>query len=144
MTDPRHAAMRQLALTVLAQRAGPAGGAEAIAAAADRAHDDLTRVLATVIGDIGVNALTDRALHLTKGEYPWLVPSREPRRVKDTFAQIIDALKRQDRAVATDAAATVFATFLGLLAIFIGEPLSARLVKQAWPDAFSSSHTEET
>ena len=144
MTAPGHAALRQLALTVLARRAGPAAGAEAIAAAADRAYDDLARVLATVIGDIGVDAITDRTLHLAKGEYSRLVSTREPEDAVDTFAQIIDALKRQDPTVATEAAAAVFATFLGLLATFIGEPLAARLLRQAWPDAFSSANTEET
>jgi DNA-binding GntR family transcriptional regulator len=105
MTAPGRAALRQLALTVLARRAGPTAGAEAIAAATDRAYDDLARVLATVIGDTGVNALTNRTLHLAKGEYSWLVPTRAPEDAEDTFAQIIDALKRQDPAVATEAAA---------------------------------------
>ena len=144
MTALEDVALRHLALKVLARRAGPAAGAEAIAAAADRAYDDLARVLATVIGDMGVNALTGRTLHLAKGEYSRLVPAREPEDAEDTFAQIIDALKRQDPTVATEIAAAVFAIFLGLLATFIGEPLATRLLQQAWPDAFSSANTEET
>jgi hypothetical protein len=31
-----------------------------------------------------------------------------------------------------------------LLVTFIGEPLTARLLRQAWPDAFSDASTEET
>jgi CheY-like chemotaxis protein len=46
MTAPSHASLRQMALTMLARRAGPAARADAIAAAADRAYDDLARVLA--------------------------------------------------------------------------------------------------
>jgi hypothetical protein len=144
MTAPGHAALRQLALTVLARRAGPAAGAKAIAAAADRAYDDLVRVLATYIGGMGVKALTDRALHLAKSEYSSLVPTRMAEDPEDTFAQFIDALKRQDPAVASEGAAAVFATLLGLLATFIGEPLAARLVRQAWPDALSGANTEGT
>jgi hypothetical protein len=53
-------------------------------------------------------------------------------------------LKRQEPATATDAATAVFEAILGLLATFIGEPLTARLVQQAWPDAFSSTGTEGT
>ena len=137
------AALRQLALRVLAQHAGPAAGAEAIAAAAGRAYDDLARVLATVIGEAGANALADRALHLAKSEYPWLAPTREPAYAEMKFSQIIAPLARQDPAVGAAAAAAVLAAFLGLLATFIGEPLAARLWRQAWPDVFQRN-AEET
>ena len=67
MTALGHAARRQLALKVLAQHAGPAAGTEALAAAAHRAYDDLVRVSAPLIGQVGVDALTGRALHLGEG-----------------------------------------------------------------------------
>jgi hypothetical protein len=140
MTAPEHTAQRELALTLLARRTGPAAGAEAIAAAAERAYDDLTRVLAPVIGDIGVNALTDRALHLAQREYPWLLVTREHKYVEAKFSQIAVALKPQDPAVATEAAAAVLATILGLLATFVGEALGERLVRQAWPGLFQRQH----
>ena len=78
MTALGNAALRQLALKVLAQHAGSAAGAEALAAAAHRAYDDLARVSAPLIGQVGVDALTGRALHLAQREYPWLVHTREP------------------------------------------------------------------
>ena len=137
-------ALRQLALTVLRRHAGPEADAQAIAAAADRAYADLARVLAPVIGDIGVSALTDRALHVAQREYPWLVRTHEGAPADRTFSHVIASLKGQDPAVATDAAGAVFAMFLGVLATFIGEPLAARLVRQAWPGDFSGAHTEET
>jgi hypothetical protein len=145
MTDLGGAATRrELARRVLARHAGPAADATAIAAAASRAYDDLARALAPVIGDLGVAAMTDRALHLTTREYAWL-PSRAPRSADTTFAQVIDVLNRQDdAAVAAAAAAAVFAAIIGLLATFIGEPLAARLVQQAWPDAVSSADSQET
>jgi hypothetical protein len=143
MTALENAALRQLALKVLAQHAGPAAGAEALAAAARRAYDDLARVSASLIGRGGVDALTGRALHLAQREYPWLVPSREPEHTEGPFAEVVACLERQDPAVATEAAAVVFATYTGLLITFIGEPLTARLLGTAWPDAFSAS-TEET
>ena len=119
-------------------------GAEAIAAAADRAYEDLARVVAPIIGDMGVNALTNRALHLAEVEYPWLRPARERKPSDEGFAHVSGALKGQDAGVATEAAATVFARFLGLLATFIGEPLAMRLVRQAWPNVLPSAHAEET
>ena len=158
MTALGNAALRQLALKVLAQHAGPAAGAEALAAAAHRAYDDLARVSAPLIGQVGVDALTGRALHLVQREYPWLVHTREgtPTRTERTpgtpqpeqgegpFAHVIFCLQRQDPAVATEAAGAVFATFTGLLVTFIGEPLTARLLRKAWPEAFSDASTEET
>jgi hypothetical protein len=145
MTDFAGEARRGLARRVLARRAGAAVDATAVASAASRAYDGLARVLAPVIGDIGVAAMTGRALHLTRREYAWL-PSRTPTPADDpTFTQVIDVLKRQDDpAVAAEAAAAILATIIGLLATFIGEPLAARLVQQAWPDAVSSADTEET
>ena len=143
MTALGNAALRQLALKVLAQHAGPAAGAEALAAAARRAYDDLARVSAPLIGQVGVDALIGRAARLAQREYPWLVPTREAGHAEAPFAQIISCLERQDPALATEAAGAVFATFTGLLATFIGEPLTARLLRQAWPDAFSDARAEE-
>ena len=144
MTAPGNAALRRLALKVLAQRAGPGAGAEALAAAARRAYDELAQVAAPLIGQAGVDALTGRALHLTQRQYPWLVPPGDPQQSEGPFAQVISSLERQDPAVATEAAGALFATFTGLLVTFIGEPLTARLLRKAWPDAFSEADKEET
>ena len=144
MTATEHEAMRQRALTVLAHYAGPAVGAEAIGAAADRAYDDLVRVLAPVVGDHGVSALADRAVHNVQRRYTWLIQTREPQYTEQEFSQVIAAVKRQDPAVATEAAAAVFATFLALLATLIGKRLTDRLLRDAWPDAFGGAKLEET
>jgi len=144
MTVLGHAALRHLALKVLAQHAGPTAGAEALAAAARRAYDDLARASAPLIGQVGIEALTGRALHLAQREYPWLVLTREPEQAAEPFAGVIVCLARQDPAVATEAVGTVFATLTGLLVTFIGEPLTAGLLRQAWPDALSDATTQET
>jgi hypothetical protein len=144
MTTLGDAALRQLALNVLAQHAGSAAGAEALAAAARRAYDDLAEVSAPLIGQVGVDALTGRALYLARQEYSWLVDAREPDHTHEPFAQVITSLERQNPAVATEGAAAVFAIFAGLLVTFIGEPLTAGLLRKAWPKAFSDAHTEET
>ena len=144
MTALGNAALRQLALKTLAQHAGPAAGGEALAAAARRAYDDLARVSAPLIGQVGVDALTGRALYLSQREYPWLIHTRETEHAEGSFTQVIVCLERQDPAVATEAAGAVFATLTGLLVTFIGEPLTAGLLRKAWPAAFSDASTEET
>jgi hypothetical protein len=143
MTAPQHTAQRTLALALLARRTGTAAGADAIAAAAGRAYDELEQVLEPVIGAVGLAAMTDRALHLSAREYPWL-PSRKPGADGIQFAQVIEALTAQDPVRASEAAAAGLGTIIALLATFIGQPLAARLVRQAWPDASSIADTEET
>ena len=144
VTALENPALRQLALKALAQRAGAAAGAAALAAAAQRAYDDLTQVSAPLIGQVGVDALTGRTLYLAQRKYPWLVHTREPEQWKGPFAQIVFCLERQDPAVATEAAGAVLIILTGLLVSFIGELLTARLLRQAWPDAFSDASIEET
>ena len=144
MTALEDPALRQLALKALAQRAGSAAGAAALAAAAQRAYDDLAQVSAPLIGQVGVDALTGRTLYLAQRKYPWLVHTREPEQWKGPFAQIVFCLERQDPAVATEAAGAVLTILTGLLVTFIGEPLTARLLRKAWPDAFSDASIEET
>lgn len=130
------ATLRQLARRVLAQRAGKAHGVESLTLAANTAYEDLIRVSAPVIGQAGVNALIGRAGHLVRREFPWLTPVAVHDQPEGSFAQVIASLQKQDVAVATDAAASIFATFAGLLVTFIGESLTARLLARAWPDAF--------
>ena len=137
------AALRELALQIIARHAGPHATPKAIAAAAGRIFDDLDRVVAPLIGHLGVESLTGRALHLAAREYPCLVITREGDEADRAFAQVIVGLEQQDADVATAAAAAVLATFTGLLGAFIGEPLTARLLRKAWPDAFADPTTEE-
>ena len=143
MTSLENRALRQLALKALAQRGGSAADVGALAAAAECAYDDLARVSAPLIGHVGVDALTGRALYLTQRTYPWLVHTREPDQWKGPFDQIVFCLKRQDPTVAAEAAGAVLTTFTGLLVTFIGEPLTTHLLRTAWPDAFADASIEE-
>jgi hypothetical protein len=144
MTTLGDAALRELALKVLAQHSGSAADAAALAAAARRAYDDLAQVSTPLIGQVGVDALTGRALHLAQREHSWLIDARDPAHASEPFAQVIVNLERQNPAVAAEGAAAVFATFAGLLVTFIGEPLTTGLLRKAWPRAFSDPRTEET
>jgi hypothetical protein len=144
LTPLENAAMRQLAAGVLTRRAGPDADAAALAAAVRRASGELTRVLAPVMGRLGIDALAGRAVHLVQREYPWLAAARDSEQAEELFSQLSLSLAQQDSAVAAEAAAAVLATFTGLVARLIGEPLAMRLMRQAWPDAVSDAGTEET
>lgn len=142
MTSPGSAALRQVAQSVLTRRASGANPA-AIAAEARRAYDDLAGVLVPLIGQTGVDALTARALHLVQEEYPG-AQRGDAEQGGGPLTQVSLWLERQDPALATDAAATMLATFAELLATFIGEPLTTRFLREAWPDGFSDTRSKET
>lgn len=143
MTPLRHAALQKLALKVLTPSAGASTGGKALVAATRRAYDDLARVFSPLIGQVGVDALTARAVYLAQQECSWLAEAREPEHVNEPFAQVLARLARQDPAVAMEGAAVVFAMLVGLLVTFIGEPLTESLIRKAWPDAFSDVLNEE-
>jgi hypothetical protein len=143
MTPHEIAPLRQLAGRVLMHQAGPDADAAAVAAAARRAYDDLVRILAPLIGQVGIDALAARAVHLAQREYPWLAKTRDPEQAEGPLTHVSISLEQQDPALATEAAAAVLAAFTGLLVTMIGEPLTARLMRQAWPDGFADAGTEE-
>jgi hypothetical protein len=136
--------LRQLAVRVLARQAGQGADAATLAVAAQRTYADLARVLVPLIGQVGIDALSARAVHLAQREYSWLTATREPKRAEGPFTQVKSSLEQQDPAVAAEAAAAVLAIFMGLLVTLIGEPLTKRLISKAWPEGLSGAGTEET
>lgn len=143
MTGPEIAVMRQLAERVLTHQAGADPDAAALSSAARGAYEELIRVLAPLIGQLGVDAVTARAVHLARREYPWLANTREPDSAEAPLTRISLFSEPQDPPLTLEAAAGVFATFLGLLASMIGHSLTTRLVRQAWP-AVVDTGTKET
>lgn len=143
MTPTVDDALRKLALKVLAHRQGAGPAAEAFAAAARQAYDDLAREAAPLIGQVGIDAVTDRAIHVAQRKYSWLADAHAPGQVEGPFSGVVAALERQAPPIATEAAAAVFATLAGLLITFIGEPLTMSLLRKAWPEAFSWPGTED-
>ncbi|MDP1836922.1 MAG: hypothetical protein Q8L19_00370, partial [Reyranella sp.] len=79
------------------------------------------------------------AVYLARRQHPLLVGTSEAPGAGSAFDAVIACLKGQDPAAATAAAAAVFATLFGLLVDFIGEPLTAGLLRKAWPDAVASA-----
>jgi hypothetical protein len=137
MTPPETTVLLKVAGGVIARRAGSGADALAVAAAARRAYDDLAGALAPLISKAGVDALLARALHLAQREYPSDLAGEEP--AAEPLGQVSLWLERQDSAMATDAAAAMFAAFAALLATLIGEPLTTRYLRKAWPDGFSGT-----
>jgi hypothetical protein len=143
MPMPGSADLRRAIQRALTREAGTNADAKALGAAALRMYDTLAGQLALLIGEGGVRALTARSLHLVRQDFPWLAEAREPRPTDGPFAQIAFRLERQEPAVATQAAAAVLATLAGLLATLIGETLTMRVFRTAWPGAFADTTQQE-
>jgi hypothetical protein len=72
------------------------------------------------------------------------VPGRASDQRDPPFALLQLSLEQQEPAAATETAVAVLAMASELLASFIGESLTARLLSEAWPDDFAADTTEET
>jgi hypothetical protein len=98
-----------------------------------RVCEKLRVPLAKLAGVAGFRSLMARAMTLATAEVPWL-DSVQVR--ADGSLEGFDAAGRQQGAVpGGEAGVVVVAQLLGLLVTFIGEPLTLRLVHDAWPDA---------
>jgi hypothetical protein len=140
---PGSADLRQAIQRVLTLEAGSDADAKALAAAAVRVYDTLAGQLALLIGAGGVKALTARSLHLVRRDFPWLAETRETDPLEGPFAQLGASLARQEPAVATEAAIAALATLGGLLESLIGEALTMRVLRAAWPGAFAGETQQE-
>lgn len=99
--------------------------------ASERVLRRLREDLARVLGNEGVAALEGRALDLARRRYSFLANGASgPHSLDDARA----ALAGRDPDEARDALQAVCAHLIGLLFTFLGEPLTAQLVRLAWPD----------
>ena len=143
MPMPGSADLRRAIQRALTREAGTGADAKAVAAAALRVYAALAGQLALLIGDGGVRALTARSLHLVQRDFPWLAEAQETNTSQGPFAQLGFSLERQEPAVAAEGAAAALATLGGLLETLIGEALTMRVVRAAWPSAFPDQTQQE-
>lgn len=140
MTSSETAALQTAVAGVIARRAGSGADATAIAAEVRRTYDDLARVLGPLISQLGVDALLARALHVTRRDHPSELSLEELS--AEPLGQFSHWLEQQEPAIATEAAAAIFSTFAALLATLIGEPMTTRYLRKAWPEYFSDPRPE--
>jgi hypothetical protein len=133
---------RNLAHWLLAQEAGKIAGPQAVTEAAEAACQRLCRRLAQLVAVAGARALLARALRLAAADFPFL----ETVRAGATDETCLEGLRERARDVdpgqARDGLAAVLAAAIGLMATFIGDDLTLRLLRDVWPD-LPSGETDE-
>jgi hypothetical protein len=125
-------ALHELSLRVMKAHAGRREAA-APADAMQASCGELYRVLETAMGPAGLQALIGRAIQLTAREYPWLAgvkPGTAPDCALDGLGDAAGAVGAE---TAAEGCAALLAVLLSLLITFIGEDLTFRFVRQAWP-----------
>jgi hypothetical protein len=122
-----------LARRLIALEAARGESPGAPAGAGVRVCDRLRVSLARLAGVAGFRSLMSRALALAKAEVPSLAAA-EVR--ADGSLEGLDGTGCDPGASSGgEAGVVVVAQLLGLLMTFVGEPLTLRLVRDAWPDA---------
>ena len=130
-------------MAVISRYAGPTPDAIATAAAARRAYAELARVSAVLIGTVGFDVLASRAVHLARPEYPRLADTADQRTPEGAFAVVLRCVQGLDPVSGGECAAAVLGRLAGLLVAFVGEGLTWRLLREAWPVAFADEHGQE-
>lgn len=130
--DTPSPSIRDLARRLLAVEAAGESDADAHVHEAVRVCEKLRISLTRLAGSDGFTALLRRALALAREEVPVLQTlTLKP----DGCLEGLEVLAVGATDGGPDAAAAITAHLLGLLVTFIGEPLTLRLVREAWPDA---------
>ncbi len=102
-------------------------------------------ILTPVIGEVGVNVLFKRSLHLTSRTFPWLTIAEHQGDTGDLLENLSPRLAGRDTNEAVEASSALLAGFTELLATLIGDslvetllgPLSASLTPSSKQDTAS-------
>ncbi|HEY0371821.1 MAG TPA: hypothetical protein VGD79_07450 [Thermoanaerobaculia bacterium] len=102
--------------------------------ATERACGALFGVLETAMGPSGLEALLRRAVQITARERPWLGSVTIGASADCPLSGLSEAAGALDVKDALEGYAALLANVLGLLNSFIGEDLTMRFVRHAWPN----------
>jgi hypothetical protein len=145
MARPTEAQL-EVARQLLARSGAPHGDAAEPAAAASRVYEALFGTLAPVIGANGFRALFARSVKLTAVDHPCLAGATTPGEPAADNTALVErvtaSLAGLPPGAATETAAALYATVLGLLTSFIGDSLVRQLVKRAFPGTHETASKE--
>jgi hypothetical protein len=124
----RDFARRLVALEAARDDLHVAGGTRVL-----RVCEKLRLPLSKLAGDAGFRSLLSRAVAMAKSEVPSLAAVQV--RADGSLAGLDEFPLDQNAGAGDDDGVMIVAQLLGLLVTFIGESLTLRLVRDAWPNA---------
>lgn len=109
---------------------GNSGDESAVcAAAASRVYEKLNVRLSPLLGAAGVESMLVRSAKLAQVAFAPLAEIASPQ----GLTRLGGCLQALEPGIATEAAATLFGTFIDLITTFIGERLTVAALRSAWP-----------
>lgn len=90
--------------------------------------------LVSIIGEGGFQSLYSRSVHLAGVAFPWLAPTHSTQLTESRFTGLIMSLEGRDSAEAGEASIALLITFIDILAMLIGDLLTAGILRAAWSD----------
>ncbi|HWP35603.1 MAG TPA: hypothetical protein VNM66_08400 [Thermodesulfobacteriota bacterium] len=123
----------EIARRLIEHEAGGRHGTDALAQAAERTCERLREHLAPLIGPMGFRVLLASALDLARSKHPLLRHVDVRAEQSGCLSGLTEAAKGREPAEFGAAIAALFGGFIGLLESFIGESLTLRLIRKAFP-----------
>ncbi|MDQ6674592.1 MAG: hypothetical protein M3069_28305 [Chloroflexota bacterium] len=123
-----------LASWLVARELGAEADAEGLFAAAEQVGQKLSHGLSRSISAAGSQALVSRALHLEQTEFPFLEGVRAGIPPGACFEGLIESTRDVESGEAARGLLTVLRRMLDVLANYMGEELTLRMVREVWPD----------
>ena len=99
--------------------------------------------LVAIIGEGGFQSLYARSIHLSNATFPWLTSAHPVQEIDSRFAGLKQNLEAEELAQAGEASITLLITFVDILAVLIGERLTASILLKAWGDDASNIAAKE-
>jgi hypothetical protein len=124
--------MRVLAATLMAHEASNDESSAARARVVFRVCEQLRPHLVSLMGSAGCRALLARAFALAMPQVPWLASVQLDQ--SGSLQWPADLETRVLPAEIAQGATVLVAQLLGLLTALVGEALTMRIVRQAWPE----------
>jgi DNA-binding CsgD family transcriptional regulator len=111
---------------LLIYEGGPGGSADECAAAAERVYEKLRMQFVALVGSAGFQVLFARSANLTRSQFTAFGDNA----AVESSAKLRERLRAQEPGAVAATAANLFAAFLSLLTIFIGEELTTEMLRK--------------
>ncbi len=128
----------------LAKLAEDGADARQIAERATCIWQSVDSALSPVIGKMGVVALFNRSVYLTRTAHPWLSAVQVIALDGDDFAALETTLSQQSVSDAASAIDALLQNFYDLLTRLIGESLTQRLLRSVWEHPSTGDAAQDT
>ena len=110
---------------------------EDVAGLAVQLWGSLALELIPIVGEAGFTILYARSLHITQRIYPWIAAASAPQATDSQFASLKTQLEARPFTEAGEGFEALLVTFIDILALLIGEPLTTSILHAAWGDSAS-------